>query len=309
LENECYVEVSIRANGQVTEALGNFLIEQGCGGFVLQESEPGRPVEFKVYVHAFSEADSLSIKVSKYLKSLRELDVSVGQEKIAVREIRKEDWERFWKRDIKPLPVGQRIIVKPSWDKAKFPGKMVIKIDPKMAFGTGRHETTRLCMEEMERLVQPDQRILDVGTGSGILAILAAKLGASHVLALDPDPIAADSARENIKKNKVEQIVEVRTGTIDRETPRRYFDLTVANLFKARIFELFDRIQKTLKDDGVSVLSGILDSERDEVSAFLKRKKARTEKISHEGGWLCYVARQIHPGSSSFQLDARSKRF
>ena len=291
MEDENYVEVSIRAGGQITEALGNFLIEQGCGGFVLVESEPNQPVEFKVYVHASSEADSLSRKVSRYLKSLRELDANVGQEKITVKEIRKEDWERFWKRDIKPLPVGQRIIVKPSWDKAKLPNKMVINIDPKMAFGTGRHETTRLCMIEMERLVQPDHRILDVGTGSGILAILAAKLGASYVLALDPDPIAADSARENIKKNRVEQIVEVRTGTIDRETPRHNFDLAAANLFKARIFELFDGIQETLKDDGVAVLSGILDSERDEVSAFLKRKRAKTEKISHEGGWLCYVVR------------------
>lgn len=291
LEDKNYIQVDIKVNQEVAEGLGNFLIESGCGGFVLEESGKARSVEFRVYLRNSSEADSLRRKVSNYLKSMRKLALNVGQGKIGVKKVRKKDWEKFWKRDIKPIGIGEKIVVKPSWDRKKFPDKIVIKIDPKMAFGTGRHETTRLCIKQIERLIQPGDRVLDLGTGSGILAILAAKLGASHVLAVDPDRTAVDSASENIEKNKVEDRVEVKAGTIDDKTPRDYFNLVVANLFKSRIFELFDRIKDTVKHDGIMILSGVLDSERDEVSDFLKRKKAEVEKITQEGGWLCYVLR------------------
>jgi ribosomal protein L11 methyltransferase len=291
LDKRDYSEITIRVSKEISGTLGNFLIEQGCGGFVLQELEQGQSVELRVYHYNFVEAQTLASEVSNYLKSLKKMDLDVGEEKIKVKKVRKRDWEKFWKRDIKPIRIGEKIVVKPSWDRNEFPDKIVIKIDPKMAFGTGRHETTKLCIKEIERLIQPGDRVLDVGTGSGILAVLAAKLGATRVLAVDPDPIAADSASENIEKNKVKHRAEVRAGTIDDKTPRNYFDLVVANLFKSRIFELFDRIKETAKHNGVIILSGILDSERDEVSDFLKRKKVKVKKITQEGAWLCYVLR------------------
>lgn len=291
LEDRNYVEVDIKVNREVAEGLGNFLIDWGCGGFILEELEQGRSVRLRVYHYNFVEAQTLASEVLNYLRSLKKMNLDVGEEKIKVKKVRKGDWEKFWKREIKPIGIGEKIVVKSSWDRKEFPDKIAINIDPKMAFGTGRHETTRLCMREMERLVQPDHRILDVGTGSGILAILAAKLGASYVLAVDPDRTAVDSASENIEKNKVEERVEVRVGTIDDKTPRNHFDLVVANLFKSRIFELFDRIEQTAKHDGIIILSGVLDSERDEVSDFLKRKKTKVGKTTQEGAWLCYVLR------------------
>jgi len=291
LDRKNYSEIRIRVNKEIADTLSNFLIEQGCGGVVFEELEQGQSVEIKAYYYNFIEAQSLASKVMKYLRSLKKMDIDVGQEKIRVRDVRKKDWEKFWKRDIKPIQIGEKIVVKPSWDRKKLWGRIVIKIDPKMAFGTGRHETTQLCMKEIERLIQPQDRILDVGTGSGILAILAAKLGASYVLALDTDRIAIDSAGENIEKNDVKDIVELRVGTVNKKTPQKHFDLVVANLFKSKIFELFEKIKKTPKQDGIIILSGILDSERDEVSDFLKKKKSKILRITQDDAWLCFVVK------------------
>jgi len=291
LEDKNYIQVDIKVNQEVAEGLGNFLIESGCNGFILEQLEQGRSVQLRVYHYNLVEAQTLASEVLNYLRSLKKMDLDVGEQKITVKKVRKRDWEKFWKRDIKPIGIGEKIVVKSSWDRKEFPDKIVIKIDPKMAFGTGRHETTRLCIKEIERLVQPGDRVLDLGTGSGILAILAAKLGASYVLAVDPDRTAVDSASENIERNEVEDRVEVKAGTIDDKTPRDYFDLVVANLFKSRILELFDRIKETVKQGGIIILSGVLDSEREEVSDFFKRKRAKVEKITQEGGWLCYVLR------------------
>lgn len=288
---EVYIEIEIKVNKEIVGILGNFLIEQGCGGFVLDEEEQGQSVELKVYHCNLAEAQALAGKVLKYLNSLKKMDLDVGQERIKVKTVRKRDWQKFWKRDLKPIQIGEKIVVKPSWDKKDLPDKIVIKIDPKMAFGTGRHETTKLCIKEIQRLIQPDDRVLDVGTGSGILAVISAKLGASYVLAIDPDRIAIDSAQENIEKNEVKDIVEVKVGTINEKTPKGYFDLVVANLFKSKIIELFGKIKKTAKKSGVIILSGVLDSERDEVSDFLKKRKTKIERITQDGGWLCFVVK------------------
>ncbi|MGB2698368.1 MAG: 50S ribosomal protein L11 methyltransferase [Candidatus Zixiibacteriota bacterium] len=269
--------------------MSNFLIEQGCGGSVIEELEQGQAVEIKVYYYNFIEAQSLASKVLNYLRSLKKMGLDVCEEKIKVNKVRKKDWEKFWKRDIKPIRIGEKIVVKPSWSKKYFPENITITIDPKMTFGTGRHETTQLCMKEMERLIQPKDRVLDVGTGSGVLAILAAKLGAPYVLALDTDRLAIDSARENIEKNDIKDIVELRVGTVDNKTPKNHFDLVVANLFKSKILELYEKIKNTPRKDGVIILSGILDSERDEVSDFLKKKKAKILRITQDGAWLCFV--------------------
>lgn len=291
MDKKGYSEISIRVNKEIASALSNFLIEQGCGGVVFEELEQGQSVEIRVYYYNFIEAQSLASKVLNYLESLKEMDLDVGEEKIMVRKVRKKDWEKFWKRDIKPILIGDKIVVKPSWDRKKYPGKIILKIDPKMAFGTGRHETTQLCIKEIERLIQPQDRVLDVGTGSGILSILAAKLGASYILALDTDRVAIDNAGENIQKNDIKDKVELRVGTVDKKTPKNYFDLVVANLFKSKILELFEKIKKTPKQDGIIILSGILDSERDEVSDFLKKKKTKILRITQDGGWLCYVVK------------------
>jgi ribosomal protein L11 methyltransferase len=291
LDRKYYSEINIKVNREIAEPLGNFLIEQGCGGFIFEELEQSQSVELRVYHCNFAEAQALASRVSNYLKSLKKIDLDVGEEKIRVKKVRKKDWEKFWKRDIKPIQIGEKVVVKPSWVQKEFPDKIVIDIDPKMAFGTGRHETTQLCIKEMERLIQPDDRVMDVGTGSGILAILAAKFGASYVLGVDPDKIAIDSALENIEKNEVKDVVEVKVGTVDERTPQKFFDLVVANLFKAKILELFEKIKKIPKKDGIIILSGILDSDREEVSDFLEKKKAKIERITQDSGWLCYVVR------------------
>lgn len=288
---EDYIEIEIKVNKEIAGPLGNFLIEQGSGGFVLDEEEQSQSVELKVYHYNLAEAQALASRISNYLGSLKKMDLDVGEERIKIKKVRKRDWQKFWKRDLKPIQIGEKIVVKPSWDKKDSPDKIVIKIDPKMAFGTGRHETTKLCIKEIQRLIQPDDRVLDVGTGSGILAVVSAKLGASYVLAVDPDRIAIDSAQENIEKNEVKDIVEVKVGTINEKTPKGYFDLVVANLFKSKIIELFGKIKKTAKNSGVIILSGVLDSERYEVSDFLKKKKTKIERITQDGGWLCFVVK------------------
>ena len=282
-------EIRVKAKVGLSEPLSNFLIEQETGGVVVENQGKEDELVLKSYAPTKDQAQSLKKKLSLYLRSLEGLGYDVGEKKITFRKIKKKVWEKFWKRDFEPFSVTDRIIIKPSWNKKRFYGKMVIKIDPKMAFGTGKHESTKLCIKELEKYVRPKDKILDLGTGSGILAIISAKLDASYILGLDIDEIAIENAFENVKHNRVGKKIELRVGTVDKNTPENYFDLIVANLFKLKIFELFDRIKRTVKKGGIIILSGILESEKKQTERFLLKKGVEIVEIKRMNEWVCFV--------------------
>ena len=290
--NKSFIEIKLSLSKTFSELFGNLLVDNGCKGYVAEGSERDKVV-LKGYLKAKLKAESLLDKVNKYAESLRKLDKNDLEVKVKLTEIKEEDWSRNWKKTFKPIQVTNRIIIKPSWIEKRFPQKLVIEMEPKMAFGTGEHSTTRLCLKAIERYLKTGNRVLDLGTGSGILAIAAAKLGASYVRALDIDQDAVSNARENIKRNKVQKIIDLKLGTLSSKISDDSFDLIVANLTKTQIVKSFDGMNRVLKKGGIFVLSGIQDEEKKETAKFLLTKKVLLKETLSEKGWVCLVAKRI----------------
>ena len=230
------------------------------------------------------------------------------------RRLREEDWRHAWKRYFRVQRIGG-LVVKPSWATYTPRGaETVIEIDPGMAFGTGQHPTTALCLRALEDAVRPSpsaalragMRVLDLGTGSGILAIAAAKLGAGHVLALDVDPLAVKAARQNAAANGVAALIDVRDGSLSESAPPpgpfggaqdRPFDLIVANISGLTIERLAPAFVRSLLPGGVLVASGFLEDAVAGISRALGDAGLSVDRVLTEGIWWATVAHK--PGDSS----------
>ncbi len=191
--------------------------------------------------------------------------LNLGFTSLLSEEIVAKNWNEEWEKSINITKVGKNFVIKPTFrEYAPEPDDIVLIIEPKMSFGTGEHETTRLMLQAIEELVKPGMKVLDAGTGTGILAIAAAKLGASEVQAFDIDEWTADNGSENVMLNKVSDIVEVRVCEI-KDIIDRDFDLTMANIHKSVLMEISDELVKTVKPKGLLVLSGILPEDEYEI--------------------------------------------
>ncbi len=183
------------------------------------------------------------------------------------------------------------LAIKTPWDKTEFPEKRIIVIEPKMAFGTGKHETTQLCLRAIKKELVPGMKILDLGTGSGILSIYAAMLGASEILGLDIDPEAVPNAMENAETNNVSDIFAARTGSMEQVDKNNYYDMIISNLIYEGIVRLFDDFLNALKPGGKMILSGILDEQESQLTDFIKAKASFEIEIMQQNEWLCYILR------------------
>lgn len=199
-----------------------------------------------------------------------------------------EDWAREWKKGLEARRVTERIVTKPSWIHYEaVPGEVVIDIDPQMAFGTGEHATTRGCLRLLDGVLRPGDRVLDVGSGSGILSVAAARLGAGEVVAVEYDPDANINARENLAHNGVEgqiRLIEAMADAslIEAEGP---FDLIVANILSGVIRPLLPAFLAALRPGGRVIVSGILQTEADEVRDSAERAGLRVEREDREEEW------------------------
>ncbi len=210
------------------------------------------------------------------------------------RRLREERWRDSWKRYFKPQRIGERLLVKPSWAKYKVKaGDAVIEIDPGMAFGTGQHPTTAMCLRALENRLRPRQAVLDLGAGTGILAIAAAKLGAGRVLALDIDPQAVKAARENVALNGVRGVVEVREGTLPEGAPGRRFDLIVANISGLTIERLAANLAGALRQSGTLIVSGFLEDTVEALDRALAAAGVTVDRVEAEGVWRAITATRI----------------
>ncbi|HDR9505964.1 50S ribosomal protein L11 methyltransferase [Burkholderia cepacia] len=201
--------------------------------------------------------------------------------KFDVREVEEQDWVRLTQSQFEPIPIGERIWVVPSWHDAPDPDALVLELDPGLAFGTGSHPTTRLCMEWLEQSVKPGQSVLDYGCGSGILAILAKKCGATPVIGIDIDPQAVESARQNSERNRA----EVTYGLPDA-CPDGEFDIVVANILSNPLKLMASMLASKVKPGGRIALSGVLARQADEVAAVYARYIDISVWREHEG-WVC----------------------
>ncbi|MCI8332529.1 MAG: 50S ribosomal protein L11 methyltransferase [Clostridiales bacterium] len=205
-------------------------------------------------------------------------------------ETENQDWENEWKKYYEPVFCGEHVVIVPSWQEYEAKkGEVIVKIDPGLAFGTGTHESTRLCLGLLEKYVQQGDSVLDVGTGSGILAVAAKKLGADRVYGLDIDPVAVRSAKENAALNETD--IAFDTGSIE-QTPTEEYRIIVANIVADVILALYADVAARLTKDGVFVASGIIKEREQEVTDTLLHGGFDLIESRHEGEWCALAFRK-----------------
>ena len=282
-ETETWIEVTIPSSPESFEAVENFLFEQGsCGTEEKQDAITG-------YFLRNLFLANLKDRLAVYLQGLRALGFVVGHP--SFREIPSQDWGRRWRRYFKPIEVTPSIVIKPPWKPWKGrPGQIVIDIMPRMAFGTGTHETTQVAVELLEAHLRPSDVVLDVGTGSGILAIAAAKLGAARVLAVDIETESVENARENAAQNDVVDKVTIRHGSVEAVGPET-FDVVLANINREALMAFLPRLKRHVVSSSRLILSGLLRTEKARMDEILSTSKYRTVEIKTKSEWMGYVVR------------------
>ncbi len=214
-----------------------------------------------------------------------------GEMTLTVVNVHEEDWAENWKKYYKPFRAGEHLVVKPVWEAFDAePDDLVLEIDPGMAFGNGTHETTAMCLALVERVVRPGDTVLDVGTGSGILSLAAARLGAKNVLAVDLDPVAVRVAGENILRNGLMETVTARVGDLVEGVDIRA-EVVVANIIADVIILLSGAVMGHVKPGGAFISSGIIRDREEDVTAAITEAGFTIEHIERKGEWIAIVAR------------------
>jgi ribosomal protein L11 methyltransferase len=275
---ESWLHLTVRAKPRNLDAVANFLIERGAPGVVVKAQG------LEAYFRRGAGDAVLKTKIARFVRQVDGLSRRGAQGRLAWRRIKRENWHDAWRRRIKARRVGKCFWVKPPWLTApKSRSRQVITIEPGLAFGTGTHATTRGCMEFIEQAAAAlgERRFtaLDVGTGSGILAIALVKLGARRVWAIDNDPVALKVARDNLKANTV--IKKVRLSAESLGEIRRRFELVVANLTAETVAELASALSKKVAVHGFLILSGIV---RRKAGGLIGRFRARFRLVRQKRG-------------------------
>jgi len=289
-----YIEMSVIATRETEEAVADFLFSEGALGLVTEDlSGHGATILLRASFPSGTPIAFLREELHRYQSSLAALGLPVADGNIEVRELPVEDWGQNWKQHFKPLPVGQRLLITPPWEHGPFrQDRLVLCIEPAMAFGTGHHATTRMCLEMLEEVLahwsgEDGPSVLDVGAGTGILAIAAAALGARRVVALDTDPEACEAARQNFVLNRVGDRVQVRQGGLETLESGRRFDLILANLDTKTLCPLFGALPERLAPEGRVIISGVPVEEEEKVRTAAHAAGLRLAAHQAEDGWLC----------------------
>ena len=247
----------------------------------------------KAYFKDDQTAQETLLLVQEKLREIGRLDLGFDAGSLAVEHtsVHEQDWAKNWKKYYKPFHAGERLVIKPSWETyAEKAGDLVLELDPGMAFGTGTHETTFMCMEQLEKYVTPGCKAIDVGCGSGILALAAAKLGASDVLAIDLDELAVKVAAENTVKNGLSDRVRVVHGDL-LEKADEMADVIVANIIADVICFLCGPAKKHLLPGGTFICSGIIREREDDVQQALAAAGYAVCNRLAKGSWVCLAAK------------------
>jgi len=240
-------------------------------------------------IHVYIKQEKDALECVEFIKARLDAE-GIGYETSIV-GVNEEDWANNWKQYYHTQRIGKRIVVTPSWEEYTPSGDDVqMRLDPGMAFGTGTHDTTRLCLELLEEVVTPETRILDVGTGSGILSVGGVLLGAPSALGVDIDPVAVKVANENAEINEVQDKTEFVCGDLTDKVHGK-FEIVTANIVADVIIRLLSTVKNYLLKGGVLIVSGIIDTRADEVENACHEAGFVTEKRLEHGGWVAIKLR------------------
>ena len=228
--------------------------------------------------------------IKEKIRNLTEFGLSIGSGTVELSNVNQEDWESAWKQYFKPVHVTDRIVVKPEWEEySPQEGEIVIEIDPGMAFGTGTHETTSMCINQIEKNLKAGDRVIDIGSGSGILSMAAVLLGAEKATGVDLDPVAVRVALENVELNNLQDKIDILHGNLT-DVIREKADIVVANIMADIILILLEDVREFIKDDGLFISSGIIQEKRAAVEARLLEKNFSIVEVETKGEWCAITA-------------------
>lgn len=307
-------ELSIHTTNEAVEAVSNILHEAGASGVVIEDSQelvreredmfgeiyslnpddfPSDGVRVKAYLAETSFLLETVEEIKLAINNLENFNIDLGHNLLTVHEVDEEDWATAWKKYYHPVKISNRFTIVPTWEvyEKVNTDELIIELDPGMAFGTGTHPTTVMCLQALEKTVQADSSVIDVGTGSGVLSIGAAKLGATSVHALDLDEVAVRSAKENILLNKVENLVEVTHGNL-LDNVKEKADVVVANILAEIIMTFTDDAFSIVKDGGVFITSGIIAPKKEDVRNSLINAGFEIEEVMMMEDWVTIISRK-----------------
>ncbi len=307
-----WIEISVQTTSGAVEAVSNILYDAGVTGVAIEdirdlemlqkEDNAWELIDEKL---ADSYLEGAVVKgylpetpnvveqvdlIRKAVDYLPEYGLDIGLGKVTVSAVDEMDWSNEWKKYFKPIKPGNTIVIKPSWETYSLQeGERVLEIDPGMAFGTGTHETTSLCIEELEKYVKPHQLVYDIGCGSGILSIAAALLGAEKVVGVDLDELAVKISRENLAMNQVEDRVEVFRGNL-MDVLSQPADLVVSNIIAEIIVKMCSDILQYIKPGGIWISSGIIRDKQHEVEKAIRDVGLTILETRGLGEWVSITA-------------------
>ena len=299
-----WIEVKLSVDGEAAEAVSEVLARFGHQGIAIEqegilpdiwddgEVPPPERLTVKAYIPADAQVEDAKMRLETALGHMSLMYPMPQPEYTLVKE---EDWAEAWKVYYHPIRVGKNLLIRPLWVDYKLqPEDIELALDPGMAFGTGTHPTTQLCLVALEERMQPGLRVLDLGCGSGILAIAAAKLGAASVLGVDTDPIAVKATMENAQQNGVAEKISAQHGSLEGLVgSARRFDLIVVNILARIIIEMCGQgLGQVVRPGGIGVFSGIIDTQANEVEAALRETGLDPYTRRQQGDWLVIEARR-----------------
>lgn len=305
-----WTELSLTTNSLGAEIVSEYLCAHGAKGTQIIDRkdipDPDKPHGYwelidrkllddmpeDVVVKAWFSMDQNIPALIEGVQALPALcGLDLGDLKPSFNQVAEKDWAECWKQYYKPFRLGKRLVVKPSWEEYHaLPGDLLMELDPGMAFGTGSHETTALCVELIEKYAQGGS-LVDIGTGSGILSIAAARLGVSPVTAVDIDPVAVKVARENVRRNGLEKEIAVFQGDLTQGLYKVH-DMAVANILADVILLLLPSLHLVLKKGGIFLCSGIIKDREQDVLDALKQGGYTVLETQHKKDWCAIAAKR-----------------
>jgi len=306
---DTWLEVACELQNELADILAEYLAELSGGGVCVEnlnvdafspaEISHGPLTTVKAYFSSGDDMDARLAELSSFLENLALLNPGLSIAGPTVTAVKREEWSTSWQVNFKPLRIGRRLLIVPSWEEAEAaPDDIVLNLDPGMAFGTGGHETTRLCLEQLENVLlnrgsASRVSVLDLGTGSGILAMAAARLGASRVCAVDIDPEAVEVARQNLEINGLLERIECSATPL--EALHDSFDVILANILAEELVRLAPRLTERLAGGGVLILSGILLEKEQLVRNGFASQPLTYLETACQGEWVAMLYRKDDP--------------